>query len=68
MFASWQVHRQTSMALILQLVFNAQNDFAAKSGISDFDPTHRLVISGTWNMPERSVRHVSAYGARKLSK
>ena len=46
------------MALILQLVFNDQNNVAAQRGISDFDRTHRLVIGGTWNVPERSVGHV----------
>jgi hypothetical protein len=45
------------MALILQLVFNDQNNVAQR-GISDIDRAHRLVISGTWNVLERSVGHV----------
>jgi hypothetical protein len=34
-----------------QLVYNNQNDVTAQRGVSDFDRTHRLVISGTWNLP-----------------
>jgi hypothetical protein len=34
-----------------QVVYNDQNDVAAQRGVSDFDRTHRLVISGTWNVP-----------------
>jgi hypothetical protein len=34
-----------------QIVYNNQNDVAAQRGVSDFDRTHRLVISGTWNLP-----------------
>jgi hypothetical protein len=34
-----------------QLVYNNQNDVAAQRGVSDFDRTHRLVLSGTWNLP-----------------
>jgi hypothetical protein len=34
-----------------QVVYNDQNDVAAQRGVSDFDRTHRLVISGTWEVP-----------------
>ncbi len=34
-----------------QVVYNDQNTIAAQRGVSDFDRTHRLVISGTWNVP-----------------
>jgi hypothetical protein len=34
-----------------QVVYNDQTNVAAQRGVSDFDRTHRLVISGTWNAP-----------------
>jgi hypothetical protein len=34
-----------------QVVYNDQNNVAAQRGVSDFDRTHRLVISGRWNVP-----------------
>ena len=34
-----------------QLVYNDQTNVAAQRGVSDFDRTHRLVISGTWDVP-----------------
>jgi hypothetical protein len=34
-----------------QLVYNDQRNVAAQRGVSDFDRTHRLVISGTWELP-----------------
>ena len=34
-----------------QVVYNDQNNVRAQRGVSDFDRTHRLVISGTWNLP-----------------
>jgi Carboxypeptidase regulatory-like domain len=34
-----------------QVVYNDQNDVAAQRGVSDFDRTHRLVLSGTWSVP-----------------
>jgi Carboxypeptidase regulatory-like domain/TonB-dependent Receptor Plug Domain len=37
--------------IVGQLVYNDQNNVAAQRGVSDFDRTHRLVISGTWNVP-----------------
>jgi len=39
-----------------QVVYNNQNNVAAQRGVSDFDRTHRLVISGTWNVagPDRA--------------
>jgi hypothetical protein len=34
-----------------QTVYNDQNNVAAQRGVSDFDRTHRLVISATWSVP-----------------
>jgi hypothetical protein len=34
-----------------QAVYNDQNNVPAQRGVSDFDRTHRLVISGTWSVP-----------------
>jgi hypothetical protein len=34
-----------------QTVYNDQNNVAAQRGVSDFDRTHRFVISGTWSVP-----------------
>jgi hypothetical protein len=34
-----------------ELVYNDQNDVAVQRGVSDFDRTHRLVISGTCHLP-----------------
>jgi hypothetical protein len=34
-----------------QLVYNNQDQFASQRGISDFDRTHRFVLSYTWNVP-----------------
>jgi hypothetical protein len=34
-----------------QAVYNNQDDVAAQRGVSDFDRTQRLVISGTWSVP-----------------
>jgi len=34
-----------------QTVYNDQNNVVAQRGVSDFDRTHRLVISGTWTVP-----------------
>ena len=39
------------LPIIGQVVYNDQHDVAAQRGVSDFDRTHRLVISGTWNLP-----------------
>jgi hypothetical protein len=39
-----------------QVVYNNQNDVAAQRGVSDFDRTHRLVISGTWSVPGPTTR------------
>jgi hypothetical protein len=32
-------------------VYNNQDQFASQRGISDFDRTHRFVLSYTWNVP-----------------
>jgi hypothetical protein len=37
-----------------QLVYNDQNDVAAQRSVSDFDRTHRFVVSGTWDLPQRA--------------
>ena len=34
-----------------QFVYNDQRNVAAQRGVSDFDRTHRLVVSGTWFVP-----------------
>ena len=34
-----------------EMVYNNQNDIAVQRGVSDFDRTQRLVISGIWNVP-----------------
>src|SRR5216684_3194405 len=43
-----------------ELVYNDQRNVSAQRGVSDFDRTHRLVISGTWSVPgpEHSPRAV----------
>jgi Carboxypeptidase regulatory-like domain/TonB-dependent Receptor Plug Domain len=45
-------------------VYNDQNNVAAQRGVSDFDRTQRLVISGTWSVPGPS--HVTSTAIRKL--
>jgi hypothetical protein len=47
-----------------QSVYNNQNNVAAQRGVSDFDRTHRLVISGAWNVPGRE--HATSATIRKL--
>jgi Carboxypeptidase regulatory-like domain/TonB-dependent Receptor Plug Domain len=47
-----------------QVVYNNQNDVAAQRGVSDFDRTHRLVISGTWSVP--GPDHATSAIIRKL--
>src|SRR5229473_1540559 len=47
-----------------QLVYNDQNNVAAQRGVSDFDRTHRLVISGTWSVP--GPDHATNATTRKL--
>jgi Carboxypeptidase regulatory-like domain len=39
------------LPIVGQVVYNDQNNVAAQRGVSDFDRTQRLVISGTWNVP-----------------
>jgi hypothetical protein len=34
-----------------QFVYNDQRNVAAQRGVSDFDRTHRLIISGIWELP-----------------
>ncbi len=47
-----------------QLVYNDQNNVAGQRGVSDFDRTHRLVISGTWNAP--GPEHATSAVVQKL--
>jgi len=47
-----------------QVVYNDQNNVAAQRGVSDFDRTHRLVISGTWSVP--GPEHTTSATIRKL--
>jgi hypothetical protein len=47
-----------------QVVYNDQNDVAAQHGLSDFDRTHRLVISGEWNVP--GPERATSASVRKL--
>jgi carboxypeptidase family protein/TonB-dependent receptor-like protein len=45
-------------------VYNDQNNVAAQRGVSDFDRTHRLVISGTWSVS--GPGHATSAAIRKL--
>jgi hypothetical protein len=47
-----------------QVVYNDQNNVAAQRGVSDFDRTQRLVISGTWSVP--GPGHATRAAIRKL--
>jgi carboxypeptidase family protein len=47
-----------------EMVYNNQNDVAAQRGVSDFDRTQRVVISGTWNLPRPG--HAKSAATRKL--
>src|SRR6267378_1738490 len=47
-----------------QVVYNDQNNVRAQRGVSDFDRTHRLVISGTWAVP--SPGHATSAAVQKL--
>jgi hypothetical protein len=47
-----------------QVVYNDQNNVAAQRGVSDFDRTHRLVISGTWSVP--GPDHAKSASIQKL--
>jgi hypothetical protein len=40
-----------------QIAFNNQNNVAAQRGVSDFDRTHRFVLSGSWNLPGPADAH-----------
>jgi len=37
--------------IVGEVAYNDQRNIAAQRGVSDFDRTHRLVISGTWKVP-----------------
>jgi hypothetical protein len=47
-----------------QLVYNNQNDVRFQRGVSDFDRTHRFVISGNWDVP--GPRHATNTAVQKL--
>jgi hypothetical protein len=51
--------------IVGELVYNDQNNVAAQRGVSDFDRTHRLVISGAWNVP--GPEHATSGAIRKLA-
>jgi hypothetical protein len=52
------------LPIVGQVVYNDQNNVAAQRGVSDFDRTHRLVISGTWSVP--GPLHATSATIRKL--
>jgi hypothetical protein len=52
------------LPIVGQVVYNDQNNVAAQRGVSDFDRTHRLVISGTWRVP--GPHHATSATIRKL--
>jgi hypothetical protein len=52
------------LPIVGQLVYNDQNNVAAQRGVSDFDRTHRLVISGKWSVP--GPGHARSATIRKL--
>ena len=39
-----------------QFAYNDQRNVRAQRGVSDFDREHRLVVSGTWNVPGPSAK------------
>jgi hypothetical protein len=52
------------LPIVGQVVYNDQNNVAAQRGVSDFNRTHRLVISGTWSVP--GPHHATSATIRKL--
>jgi hypothetical protein len=52
------------LPIVGELVYNDQSNVAAQRGVSDFDRTHRLVISGTWSVP--GPHHATSATIRKL--
>jgi hypothetical protein len=51
------------LPIVGELVYNDQNNVATQRGVSDFDRTHRLVMSGTWNVP--GPEHATGAAMRK---
>jgi Carboxypeptidase regulatory-like domain/TonB-dependent Receptor Plug Domain len=47
-----------------QLVYNDQRNVAAQRSVSDFDRTHRFVVSGTWDVP--GPKHAATPAVQKL--
>ena len=43
--------------IVGEQVFNNQNNLAAQRGPSDFDRTHRFVLSYTWEVPQPANHH-----------
>jgi hypothetical protein len=52
------------LPIVGELVYNDQYNVAAQRGVSDFDRTHRLVISGTWSVP--GPEHATSAFVQKL--
>jgi hypothetical protein len=52
------------LPIVGELVYNDQNNVAAQRGVSDFDRTQRLVISGMWHVP--GPEHATSAAIRKL--
>jgi hypothetical protein len=52
------------LPIVGELVYNDQNNVAAQRGVSDFDRTQRLVISGTWRLPAHE--HATSAVAQKI--
>jgi hypothetical protein len=55
---------QFGLPIAGEVVYNDQNNVAAQRGVSDFDRTQRLVISGTWSVP--GPGHATSAAIRKL--
>jgi Carboxypeptidase regulatory-like domain len=51
--------------LLGELTYNNQDDVRLQRAVSDFDRTHRLVVSATWNLPHPAT--VSNHVARTLA-
>jgi hypothetical protein len=58
------IGRTFGLPIFGQTVYNNQNSVAAQRGVSSFDRTQRLVISGVWNVP--GPDHAESAALRKL--
>ncbi len=52
------------LPIVGQLVYNDQSNVAAQRGASDFDRTHRFVLSYIWNVP--GPEHATSAAVQKL--